>query len=131
MTEFVFVLENGRALPVREPQLVCNAARFCLQSGKAGVLVIGDMRYPFGKEGATVSANALQSGLHTPAFFVEGARYEAPPMLAYGGTLLFLPPSRAEAYALQKQLQALTAQLQSLQSRLDALDAQLATNHIF
>ena len=131
MTDFVFEIEDGRAIPVSEEREACSEVCFRLACGCGGVLVIGDARFPFGARGARISAAALRSGLHTPAFFVGGKRYEAPPLMALGGSLFFLPPTQAELYALVKRLKATEEMAQALQSRLLAIERRLSDTHIF
>ena len=131
MTEFVFAIENGRAIPLHEPRGECNEACFRLANGRGGTLVIGDARFSFGAQGARFCAADLPGGLHTPAFFVEGKRYEAPPLIALGGSLFFLPPSQAQFYALCRRLEAAEEKAEALQSRLLAIEVHLGGTHIF
>ncbi len=131
MTEFVFELAGNQAFPVKESPMGCNTARFRLSSTESGTLVIGNARFPFDAKGAAVSAETLESGVHTPAFFVGKQRYEAPPLIVLGGALFFLPPSQAELFALKKRLTDAEDSMQTLCRRLKALEAKIENTHIF
>jgi len=125
MKEFTFRLTSGRALLCQGDSVPCDRAHFRIESKSGGTLVLAGKQFPMTAEGATVRAEELHVGVHTPAFFVDGERYEAPPVSIGAGYLFFLPPTHAQLCRAEERLGALEAAHTELSRRLCRIEARM------
>ena len=125
MKEFIFRPSRGRALLIGGNSLPAERARFRLENEKSGTLVLSDKSYPFCADGAILTADALPSGIYTPILFVDGKRYEAPPVSVGAGCFFFLPPTHAEICRLEDEIRALSEAHTALTQRLCKIEARM------
>ncbi len=131
MKEFVFRLSGGRALLCHGDSIPCDRARFRTEGKGTGTLVLAGKHFPLTAEGATVRAEELLSGTHVPALFVNGERYEAPPVSIGAGYLFFLPPTHAQLCRMEERLGVLEAAHTELAGRLCRIEARMQDTNIF
>ena len=131
MKEFIFELDEGKALILAGEILGCESARFQLTRPVRGELTIGTRRFPLTENGAVLHATGLENGIQTPVFFVGNRRYEGPPFYIGGGTIQLLPPSKDECIALEKAQKRAEARIVALERRIAALETRLTDTHIF
>lgn len=131
MKEFTFRLANGRAWLCHGDSVPCDRARFRVESKSTGTLVLAGKQFPMTAEGATVCAEDLHVGVHTPAFFVDGERYEAPPVSIGAGYLFFPPPTHAQLCRAEERLSTLEAAHTELSRRLCHIEARMQDTTIF
>lgn len=131
MKEFVFRLSDGRAMLCHGDGTPCDRACFRIEDQSTGTLVLAGKQFPLAAEGVTVRAEELHGGVHTPALFVDGERYEAPPVSVGAGYLFFLPPTHAQLCRMEERLCVLEAAHTELARRLCRIEARMQDTNIF
>ena len=131
MKEFTFCLTHGRALLLQDDGIAIDRACFRAENANEGMLVLAGRHFPLSASGAILCARDLKNGIHTPTFFVDGARFEGPPISIGAGSLCFLPPTRAEFVRLTEDFRMLKAAHASLEKRIQSLEAHLQDTNIF
>lgn len=131
MKRFIFRISGGRALLLEGDNAPTDHANISLEGGTEGTLILGEKRFSLEKEGALLSADTFACGIYTPSVFVDGKRYEGPPISVGGGYFAFLPPTHAQINRLEQRLQALEASHAELAKRICQLESRLQDTNIF
>ena len=131
MKQFIFRIIGTRAILLEGDSTPTDRAAFSLEGKAEGSLILGGKHFSLGKDGALLSAEAFACGIYTPAFFVEGKRYEGPPISVGGGYFAFLPPTHAQISRLEQRLQSLEASHTALTKRILAMESHLQDTNIF
>ena len=131
MKEFIFRFSNGCAQLIKGDGSASESALFRPKDEENGTLLLSGKQFSFSANGVILRAKELKSGVYTPVFFVNGKRFEGPPVCIEAAGLFFLPPTHAQICRLEDELQALTASQEELAGRLCAIDAHMQNTNIF
>jgi hypothetical protein len=131
MKRFIFRMIGTRAILLEGDSVPTDRAYLSLEGGTEGALILGGKHFSLEKEGALLSAEAFTCGIYTPTFFVEGKRYEGPPISVGGGYFSFLPPTHAQVSRLEQRLQLLEASHAELTKRICRIESHLQDTNIF
>ena len=131
MTHFLFRISGGRILLSEGDSIPTDCAKIRLDGEEGGTLIVGGKQHSLDRGGAVLFADQLTCGVHTPAFFVRGKRYEGPALSVGGGYFSFLPPTHAHLARLEERLQSLEAAHAELAKRLCRIEGRLQDTNIF
>jgi hypothetical protein len=131
MHKYSFRLSEGRAYLCAGESTPSDRALFCIEDAKNGTLVLAGKQFALSGGGVILCASELNNGIHVPTFFVEGRRFEGPPISVGAGYLCFLPPTHEMLSRIEAELASLKEAYTLLATRLSAVEALIQDTNIF